>query len=386
MKNKERLLSFDEPTRFIFSHSALREGWDNPNVFQICTLKHSDSTTMKRQEVGRGLRLCVNQDGHRMDEQSLGRSLVNKVNKLTVIASESYKEFVTELQKQIKENLYERPTKASKDYFKGKTIRVNGEAFRVTESQATAIYIYLAKNDYIDKDEHISDKYHADLDNGVLAALPEDLKPMEDGIHKLIQSIFDDKAFEDMFDDGNDTKIPSNELNDNFYKQEFQKLWGYINHKYAYTVEFDSNELIRKAIEHIDKELYVSMLQYTVSSSEQKDILSAQMIRESSSFMGAKSKTTALKHFETSQVKYDLIGKIAEGTKLTRKTVAAILQGITPAKFGMFRNNPEEFITKVIRLINEQKATMIVDHISYDQIEGKYDNEIFTVEKHVNVD
>jgi type III restriction enzyme len=189
-----------------------------------------------------------------------------------------------------------------------------------------------------------------------------------------------------MFDDGNDTKIPSNELNDNFYKQEFQKLWGYINHKYAYTVEFDSNELIRKAIEHIDKELYVSMLQYTVSSSEQKDILSAQMIRESSSFMGAKSKTTALKHFETSQVKYDLIGKIAEGTKLTRKTVAAILQGITPAKFGMFRNNPEEFITKVIRLINEQKATMIVDHISYDQIEGKYDNEIFTVEKHVNVD
>ena len=386
MKNKERLLSFDEPTRFIFSHSALREGWDNPNVFQICTLKHSDSTTMKRQEVGRGLRLCVNQDGHRMDEQSLGRSLVHKVNKLTVIASESYKEFVTELQKQIKENLYERPTKASKDYFKGKTIRVNGEAFRVTESQATAIYIYLAKNEYIDSEEHISDKYHVDLDNGVLAALPEDLKPMEDGIHKLIQSIFDDKAFEDMFDDGNDTKIPSNELNDNFYKQEFQKLWGYINHKYAYTVEFDSNELIRKAIEHIDKELYVSMLQYTVSSSEQKDILSAQMIRESSSFMGAKSKTTALKHFETSQVKYDLIGKIAEGTKLTRKTVAAILQGITPAKFGMFRNNPEEFITKVIRLINEQKATMIVDHISYDQIEGKYDNEIFTVEKHVNVD
>lgn len=386
MKNKERLLSFDEPTRFIFSHSALREGWDNPNVFQICTLKHSDSTTMKRQEVGRGLRLCVNQDGHRMDEQSLGRSLVHKVNKLTVIASESYKEFVTELQRQIKENLYERPTKASKDYFKGKTIRVNGEAFRVTESQATSIYIYLAKNEYIDNEEQISDKYHTDLENGVLAPMPDDLKSMEDGIHKLIQSIFDDKAFEDMFDDGNDTKIPSNELNDNFYKKEFQKLWGYINHKYAYTVEFDSNELIRKAIEHIDKELYVSMLQYTVSSSEQKDILSAQMIRESSSFMGAKSKTTALKHFETSQVKYDLIGKIAEGTKLTRKTVAAILQGITPAKFGMFRNNPEEFITKVIRLINEQKATMIVEHISYNQIDGSYDKEIFTVEKHVNVD
>lgn len=386
MRNKERLLSFDEPTRFIFSHSALREGWDNPNVFQICTLKHSDSTTMKRQEVGRGLRLCVNQDGHRMDEQSLGRSLVHKVNKLTVIASESYKDFVTDLQKQIKETLYERPTKASKDYFVGKTIRVNGEALRVTDSQATSIYIYLAKNEYIDPNEKITEKYHADLANGVLAPVSEDLKPIEDGVHKLIQSIFDDKAFEDMFGNGNETKIPSNELNDNFYKKEFQTLWGYINHKYAYTVEFDSDELIRKSIAHIDKELYVSMLQYTVSRSEQKEYLDANMIRESNSFMGVKSQTTALRHFETSQVKYDLIGKIAEGTVLTRRTVAAILQGISPAKFAMFRNNPEEFITKVIRLIKEQKATMIVEHISYDQIEGKYDSNIFTVEKHVNVD
>lgn len=386
MRNKERLLSFDEPTRFIFSHSALREGWDNPNVFQICTLKHSDSTTMKRQEVGRGLRLCVNQDGHRMDEQSLGRSLVHKVNKLTVIASESYKDFVTDLQKQIKENLYERPTKASKDYFVGKTIRVNGEALRVTDSQATSIYIYLAKNEYIDSNEKITEKYHADLANGVLAPVSDELKPIEEGVHKLIQSIFDDKAFEDMFGNGNETKIPSNELNDNFYKKEFQTLWGYINHKYAYTVEFDSDELIRKSIAHIDKELYVSMLQYTVSRSEQKEYLDANMIRESNSFMGAKSQTAALKHFETSQVKYDLIGKIAEGTVLTRRTVAAILQGISPAKFAMFRNNPEEFITKVIRLIKEQKATMIVEHISYDQIEGKYDSNIFTVEKHVNVD
>ena len=386
MRNKERLLSFDEPTRFIFSHSALREGWDNPNVFQICTLKHSDSTTMKRQEVGRGLRLCVNQDGHRMDEQSLGRSLVHKVNKLTVIASESYKDFVTDLQKQIKETLYERPTKASKDYFVGKTIRVNGEALRVTDSQATSIYIYLAKNEYIDTNEKITEKYHADLANGVLAPVSDELKPIEEGVHKLIQSIFDDKAFEDMFGNGNETKIPSNELNDNFYKKEFQTLWGYINHKYAYTVEFDSDELIRKSIAHIDKELYVSMLQYTVSRSEQKEYLDANMIRESNSFMGVKSQTTALKHFETSQVKYDLIGKIAEGTVLTRRTVAAILQGISPAKFAMFRNNPEEFITKVIRLIKEQKATMIVEHISYDQIEGKYDSNIFTVEKNVNVD
>ena len=386
LKNKERLLSFAEPTRFIFSHSALREGWDNPNVFQICTLKHSDSTTMKRQEVGRGLRLCVNQDGFRMDEQSLGKDLVHKVNKLTVVASESYKEFVTDLQRQIKEVLYDRPTKASKEYFVGKTVQVDGIPQKISDQQATAIYRYLLKNDYIDDNEHITDQYRADLDNNALAPLADELKPISEGIHKLIQSIFNDKIFEDMIGNGNETTVPSNDLNENFAKKEFQTLWNYINHKYAYTVDFDSIELIRKSIEQIDRELFVSQLQYTVSKSEQRDVMDVYMVRESNSFYEAKSSTTTLKHSETSQIKYDLIGKIAEGTVLTRKTVAAILQGISPIKFAMFKYNPEEFITKVIRLIKEQKANMIVEHISYDQIEGTYDSSIFTAEKHASFD
>ncbi|MBQ3513809.1 MAG: DEAD/DEAH box helicase family protein [Lachnospiraceae bacterium] len=386
LKNKERLLSFSEPTRFIFSHSALREGWDNPNVFQICTLKHSDSTTMKRQEVGRGLRLCVNQEGFRMDEQGLGKDLVHKVNKLTVIASESYKDFVTDLQKQMKEVLYDRPTKASKEYFVGKTVQVDGIPMKISEQQATAIYRYLLKNDYIDDNEHITEQYRVDFENNALAPLAEELKPMTEGIHKLVQSIFDDKILEDMIGNGNETTVPSNDLNENFAKKEFQTLWNYINHKYAYTVDFDSKELIKKAIEQIDRELFVSQLQYTVSKSEQRDVMNAMMVRESNSFYEAKSSTNTLKHSETSQIKYDLIGKIAEGTVLTRKTVAAILQGISPIKFAMFKNNPEEFITKVIRLIKEQKATMIVEHISYDQIEGKYDSSIFTAEKHASFD
>ena len=386
LKNKERLLSFAEPTRFIFSHSALREGWDNPNVFQICTLKHSDSTTMKRQEVGRGLRLCVNQDGFRMDEQSLGKDLVHKVNKLTVVASESYKEFVTDLQRQIKEVLYDRPTKASKEYFVGKTVQVDGIPQKISDQQATAIYRYLLKNDYIDDNEHITDQYRADLDNNALAPLADELKPISEGIHKLIQSIFNDKIFENMIGNGNETTVPSNDLNENFAKKEFQTLWNYINHKYAYTVDFDSIELIRKSIEQIDRELFVSQLQYTVSKSEQRDVMDVNMVRESNSFYEAKSSTTTLKHSETSQIKYDLIGKIAEGTVLTRKTVAAILHGISPIKFAMFKYNPEEFITKVIRLIKEQKANMIVEHISYDQIEGTYDSSIFTAEKHASFD
>ena len=245
---------------------------------------------------------------------------------------------------------------------------------------------YKDKNDYIDDNEHITEQYRADLENNALAPLAEELKTMTEGIHKLIQSIFNDKILEDMIGNGNETTVPSNDLNENFAKKEFQTLWNYINHKYAYTVDFDSNELIKKAIEHIDRELFVSQLQYTVSKSEQRDVMDAMMVRESNSFYEAKSSTTILKHSETSQIKYDLIGKIAEGTVLTRKTVAAIFQGISPIKFAMFKNNPEEFITKVIRLIKEQKATMIVEHISYDQIEGKYDSSIFTAEKHASFD
>ena len=387
LKNKERLLSFDEPTRFIFSHSALREGWDNPNVFQICTLKHSDSTTGKRQEVGRGLRLCVDQDGYRMDEQSIGVDRVHKINKLTVIASESYKDFVTDLQKQIRTDLYERPRKATKEYFTGKTVVVDGVPEKITPQQATIIYSYLVKNDYVsmDGEDRITDQYRIDVENGNTAPLPEQIATYEEGIHKLIQSVFNDKILDDMIEDGNDTKL-TNDLNENFAKKEFQTLWGYINHKYAYTVDFDSEELIKKSIDTINNELYVSMLQYTTSVSEQKDDMTADAIKSGDSFKGVKSNTTVLKHFETSQVPYDIVGEIAGDTILTRKTVAAILKSIRKDKFAMFKHNPEEFITKVTRIIKEQKATMIVEHISYDQLEGGYDSSIFTAEKHATID
>lgn len=388
LKNKERLLSFEEPTRFIFSHSALREGWDNPNVFQICTLKHSDSVTGKRQEVGRGLRLCVDQSGFRMDEQRVGISSVHKINKLTVIASESYKDFVSDLQKQIKTDLYERPRKASVDYFQGKTIIVDGKPEKITQQQATMIYQYLIKNDYVSMDgnDRVTEQYHIDLENNTLAPLPEHLVAYAEGIHKLIQSVFNEKILDEMIADGNETKIPENNLNENFYKKEFQTLWGYINHKYAYTVSFDSQELIDKSIKSIDENLFVSQLQYTTSVSEQKDDMSADAIKSGDSFKGVKSNTTVLRHSETSQIKYDLIGKVAEATVLTRRTVASILKGINKATFSMYKNNPEEFITKVIRLIKEQKATMIVEHISYDQLEGTYDSSIFTAEKHTTID
>lgn len=380
LKNKERLLSFEEPTRFIFSHSALREGWDNPNVFQICTLKHSDNSTAKRQEVGRGLRLCVNQHGNRMDVQTLGDS-VHDINILTVVASESYKNFVTDLQSDIKTVLYDRPTVATSEYFNGKYVKVNDEPVLIDDVAANTIEFYLISNGYVDMKRKVTDKYRNDVLTGTLAPLPEELQPMTEGIHTLIQSVYDDSVLKGMFTDGHESKVKENPLNENFAKKEFQALWKQINHKYAYTVDFDSNELIKKSINYINEKLFVSQLQYITTIGSQKDKMDEYEVGRGASFSGVRTRTQTLKHAETSQIKYDLIGKVAEGTVLTRKTIATILQGLNPEKLYMFRNNPEEFISKIIKLIKEQKATMIVEHISYDTIEGEYDSTIFTTEK-----
>lgn len=384
LKDKEILLSFGNPVRFIFSHSALREGWDNPNVFQICTLKHGGSSpTQKRQEVGRGLRLCVNQSGDRMDEDTLG-SAVQQINQLTVIASEGYRDFVADLQKGIREDLYDRPTKATPEYFIGKTIILDGNEIKVSDKQGKDIYRYLIKNDYIDEDDHVTNKYYADKENNVLAPVPESCADIANGIHVLVQSVFDEHALNEMLQNARDTKITENVLNDNFYKKEFQTLWNYINHKYAYTVEFDSEELVKKAIVHINEKMFVAKLQYTVTTGEQDKDWDLKKLENGAWFLAEESKTFMLERSEGSLVKYDLVGKIAEGTKLTRRTAAKILGGICLDKFIMFQNNPEEFIAKAIRLINEQKATMIVEQITYNRTERTYDSTIFTVEKNTN--
>ncbi len=341
LKNKERLLSFEEPVRFIFSHSALREGWDNPNVFQICTLKHGGiSPTHKRQEVGRGLRISVNQLGDRMDQERCGES-VHDINMLTVIASEGYKDFVADLQKGIKEALYDRPSKATIEYFTGKTIMAGEQAVVIDVTQAKAIYRYLVKNDYIDDNDNVTELYRTDLENNRLVVLPETLASLGQGVHTLVQSIFDESVLDAMIVNGNKTKIEENALNDNYYKQEFQTLWGYINHQYAYTVDFDSKELIEKAIKHLNDKMYVSQLQYTITMGKQVLQLNEDAVARGDSFYLDKTKTETLQHAETSQIKYDLIGKIAEGTTLTRRTIVAILSGVKGTVFAMFAQNPK---------------------------------------------
>ena len=381
MKDKERLLSFENPVRFIFSHSALREGWDNPNVFQICTLKRGgNSAAQKRQEVGRGLRLCVNRHGDRQDERLLG-SQVQKVNRLTVIAANGYQNFVADLQQGIREDLYDRPTEATAEYFIGKTLVLDGKEVTVSEKQGRGIYNYLVRNDYVDDDGHITDKYREDREANTLAPLTESIAELGAAVHALVAGIFDPHALDGMIQDGNETKVSDNPLNDNFYKAEFKRLWNLIQHKYAYTVEFDGEELARKAIVHIDDKMFVTRLQYTVTTGQQESDFTAAKLKSGAGFVAEKSRTYTLNGGAGTAVKYDVIGKIAAGAKLTRRTAAKIVAGVRPTVFAMLQNNPEEFIAKAIRLINEEKAAMIVEEITYNRTEGVYDSAIFTAEK-----
>lgn len=386
LKNKERLLSLDEPVRFIFSHSALREGWDNPNVFQICSLRQSNSVSQKRQEVGRGLRLCVDRYGVRQDNDALPEE-VHKVNRLTVVASEGYATFVADLQRDIKQDLYDRPTKADVDFFTGKIVTCDdGAKYTITKNDAQEIYFQLRMKNYITKDGEVTETFRKACAKETLLPLADELQPMSNSVMKLVQSIYDPSVLKDMIDDGSKATTPDNKLNDNFMKKEFQELWRRINHKYAYTVSFDSEELIEKAVAAINRELEVAQLSYVVTRGEQKDQASLNDMKHGDMMRQQESATEKLKTDIVSNVRYDLLGKISSATRLTRKTVAIILSKIRPTKFDMYKANPEEFIRKVTRLILEQKATIIVEHISYNRIEGKFDSDIFTQEKHGTID
>lgn len=370
LKDKERLLSFGEPTRFIFSHSALREGWDNPNVFVMCMLKHSDNTVSRRQEVGRGLRLSVDQHGDRMDHPAV----VHDINVLTVVASESYRDFVSGLQKEISETLSSRPRQATEAYFTGKTIATEAGSVEITSAMAKQIYRYLVKNDYTDDADQISKTYHEAKYTGTLADLPNDLKPHAEQIFGLIDSVFSDSQLPKV-EDGRKPK--TNPLNDNFNKKEFQELWARINQKAVYRVEFDSAELIRKCISALDSQLRVTPLQYTVRAGVQQDSLTDEQLKTGDGFQETNT-ATEWGGSVHSLVKYDLVGKVAENAQLTRVTAAAILTGIEPSVFDQFKRNPEHFISESSRIIAEQKATMIIERLDYDAVTERYGVDIFT--------
>lgn len=375
LKDKERLLSFAEQTRFIFSHSALREGWDNPNVFVMCMLKHSENQISRRQEVGRGLRLSVDQNGDRMDNPVT----VHDINVLTVVASESYKNFVDALQKEMVEALTARPRQANEEYFKGKLIQAEGAPIEVSSDMAAGIEFYLVQNGYVDRQKNITEKYQSARENGTLAELPEDLKSYTDQIVELIDGVFNERQLPKMQDDRRSKRNP---LNDNFHRKEFQELWSRINQKAVYKVEFEPVELIRKSISALDGHLRVTPLQYTVTAGIQRDGLTYDAVGDGKSFRENEQETYQAETV-VSLVKYDLLAKLAEATQLTRQTIAEILSGIQSSVFGQFKQNPEHFISEASRLIIEQKATMVIERLTYDAVAERYESDIFTASQTV---
>ena len=372
LKDKERLLSFDEPVRFIFSHSALREGWDNPNVFVICPLKRSDNTISRRQEVGRGLRIAVDQRGDRQDDPAT----VHETNVLTVVANESYKDFVTALQRDISESLCERPRMADVKYFTGKIMRTSGGTVEVTQEMAEDIEFYLIQNGYVDRKRSIVPKYHDALENEALADLPQDLQPYREQVLQLIDSVYSDARLPEMIE--NDRGAKKNPLNANFEKKEFKALWQRINHKAVYSVHFDSAELIGKCIRTLDSALRVTPLQYTIERGQQAEEIPYDRMKSGDSFKIKETATEYHAHAIHGAVPYDLLAKVAENTQLTRKTVTEILSGIEKDVFAKYKTNPESFISEAARLIEEQKATCIIEHLRYDAVSATHDIDIFT--------
>ena len=380
MKNKELLLERDpkkSPVRFIFSHSALREGWDNPNVFQICTLKQSGSDVRKRQEVGRGLRLCVNQDGERMDANVLGED-VHNVNVLTVVASESYDDFAKKLQTEIAEAISDRPMAVTEKLFVGRVLKDDkGNECTIDSNLARTIYNNLIRNDYIDDEGMLTDTFREDKKNGTVK-VADKVKDFSEAIISILDMVYDAKKL--MPEDDRKSNVTATLDERKTEMKEFKELWKQINAKSAYVVDFDSAELVKKSIDKMDRELRVPKIYFRVSTGTLGQIESKETLNHGEAFV--KEKVTTVNAYSTitanSSVKYDLVGKVVEDTGLTRKDVVAILTGIRKEIFDQFKDNPEEFIIQAARLINEEKATVIIEHITYNVLEERHDMDIFT--------
>ncbi len=378
MKNKEKLLSFSEPTRFIFSHSALREGWDNPNVFQICTLKHSQSTMSKRQEIGRGLRICVNSDGERMDLTVLDNEFFH-FNTLTVVASESYDSFAKELQQEIVASLSDRPIKLTTDVLVNRVFKNSkGEKFVFNQESAMNLIFQFRFSGYVDDKYMLTEKLIADIKNDKVELTPE-LMAFKENVCELMKSIYTTATFKAAANE-NDINIKESILkpNENFAKKEFQDLWNRIKVKTVYEVDFNSDELIAKCIRALDRELAVKKVIVHITDGEQKEQIDEISLKAGESMTKQKSITEKAESM-LGAIKYDIVAEITRATNLTRKTVVKILQGIRLDTFYNFRINPESFIKETARIINNEKAATLIDNIIYSKTDKTYSDAIFTI-------
>lgn len=375
LKDKGRLLSLAEPKRFIFSHSALREGWDNPNVFTICTLKQSDHEIGKRQEVGRGLRISVDDQGRRTDGPE-----VHDINVLTVIASESYESFARGLQSELTEALKGRPREASVAYFTGKAVQTATGQRELSRDEANALHRWLIKHDFVDDRDHITPAWHEAKDTDALPPLPEALAEVADGIVALVNTVLDPSALAGITGNGRKMVMPQ-VRRANLEKAAFQELWSRINQRAVYFTDFDTDRLVAAAVRRLDQDLKVDRQVIIVSGAELKTNIGVEDLRAGAGFEEEKTRFQHEQSAVSTTVRYDLVGELAALTRLTRGTVGRILQGVRQDTFALFAKNPEMFLRGAAELIRREKVALAIETLRYEKTGEAYDVTIFDTDR-----
>ncbi len=355
MKDKEKLLSFDTKLKFIFSHSALKEGWDNPNVFQICTLNETKSELKKRQEIGRGLRLAVNQDGERV--YGFG------VNTLTIMANESYEDFARKLQKEYEEDEGIRFGIVEKHNFANIIVSKDGEITYLEQEASEKIFNHLKEMKYIDNKGKVTDKLKTALKEQKVN-IPEEFKEVENQIITNLKRIAGNLNIKNAED-----KKPVTLNKMRYLSPEFKELWDRIKYKTTYSVQFDSNDLINKCAEEMKKNLNVNKAKLVYSKAE-VDITKAGTIAE-------ENNRYSMDIDESNFVLPDIITFLQNQTNLTRRTLVEILK--KSQRLDDFKNNPQKFMEEVAKVIKRKMRLMIVDGIKYEKIgdDVYYAQELF---------
>lgn len=349
MRDKEKLLSFSSKLKFIFSHSALKEGWDNPNVFQICTLNETSSVIKKRQEIGRGLRIAVNQDGERVHGF--------EVNTLTVMANESYESFAEQLQKEIEEEEGIKFGVVEKHLFANITVSTDDYTTSYLGTEASAqIYDYLKAKGYIDIRGKVQDFLKSDLKSGKID-LPAEFSEQEGQIMSLLKKVASKLNIKNK--DNRETLKLNKAV---FLGEDFKQLWERIKYRTTFRVDFDPEELIHKCAEEIRNSLVVGRARFTYRKAVaeiNRGGIHAEEVMEREGV------------FESQDYELpDIITYLQNETNLTRRTLVEILK--TCGRLEEFKNNPQKFVEQVSSIIKHQMRLFIVDGIKYEKIGDEY--------------
>lgn len=360
MKDKEKLLSFDSKLKFIFSHSALKEGWDNPNVFQICTLNETQSILKKRQEIGRGLRLCVNQQGERVHGF--------EVNTLTVMANESYESFVEGLQKEIEQEEGIRFGVVERHLFSD--LSFAGEADkggRLGAEASERLWKHLLELKYIDDKGKVTDKLKLALQTGTVS-LPEEFAALAEPVKAKLKKIAGSLNVKN-----NDDKRAVQLNKAVFEGPDFKELWDRIKYKTTYQVQFDPAKLIERCAESIQTSLIVGKTKFTYSSAR------AEITRGGIDLVNP-NETHHVYDVQDFAIP-DILGYLQNETNLKRQTIYEIL--LRSNRLKDFKSNPQKFIDEVRNIVKQVMQTFIVDGVKYQKIgdEHYYAQELFQQEE-----